>query len=325
VIVALILWCAAVVHQRVLGMVFDVHMVAGDYLPAVSVALLLGLRLSLSLRRRMGTIETLLALVPLLVCIAMSKLRCIVASREAPLELQWHPPVLLGVTAAAIVAVCWPVRRRRLAFVVGAYALGVLLTWGIAPGLNGTLNFKPVAALSVGLPLVYGLVRRKLALSIAAATIGLFLAFGSGIFDCLSADNHSAPFTTALGIWGALMLIIASRCREKAPPAVMVLGALALMICVFDGLPFGPSGTWQDAGLAVATATACAAVWLCFRRLLPVILLGLPVLVRAWALTNRCAAWRYVVLSFLLLFAGAVISVRKAHRRARVGGDTETG
>ncbi len=321
VIVALILWCAAVVHQRVLGMVFDIHMLAGDYLPAVSVALLLGLRLSLSLRRRMGVLETILALVPLLVCLAMLDPSCMTVARGSWPGALWHPPVLLAITAAAIGAMCWRMRCMRLYIVAAAYALGVFLTWGFDPALKDSINEKPVAAIVVGLPFVYSLVRRQLAVSIACASIGVYASFGAGVFDCLHAVHASTPFTTALGVWGAAMLIIAWRCKEKAPAAVRVLGALALMICAFGGLPSGQSVTWLDAGFAAATTAACAAVWLCFRHILPAVLLGLPALVRAWVVTERCAGWRYVALSFLLLFAGAAVSVRKAHRRARAASE----
>jgi len=203
--------------------------------------------------------------------------------------------------------------------------LGILLTWGIKPEINSTLNYRPVGALAVAVPFIYGMVRRKLAVCIASASLGVMIAAGFGLFDALGTGRSTVPLTTALGTWGAAMLFIAWRCKEKAEPIVRVLGAIALMINTFDGFPDGPSVTWSLVCFAAVTLAACVAVWLCFRDPLPVIFLGMPVLIRVWTLTNRCAAWRYVVISFVLLFAGAVFSVRKAHGRGRAGDGTETG
>ena len=96
---------------------------------------------------------------------------------------------------------------------------------------------------------------------------------------------------------------------------MFALGALAVTGFLFDLL--GADRPATDLLGAAGVLVLCVAIWLRARHWPSMLFLFVPVARRGWILSTRLPAWRYVILGFVLLFAGAWLSVRKARRALR--------
>ena len=107
---------------------------------------------------------------------------------------------------------------------------------------------------------------------------------------------------------------------RKTPPALIVGGSFGVMCMAFDAFTTDPS--LADAAIISAVLVLAIAV---YRRtdswIGPVILL-LPAAQRLWTLFNLLAGWRYIILSFVLLFVGAWVSVRKGRSSQKTNEDS---
>lgn len=313
---ALVLWVALVVHQHVQGMVFCIERSVGDYLPALGVAVLLGLCFLRALRPKMGMAEYVVALLPL-----VATLMAVMAGAVAPVGgwrgLLWRPSIFLLAMGGGLLAVLWRDRSRRMAVLPAAYALGVLLTWGARPGASLLPNLKLMGALLLAALLLYGYLRRMPRLCLAMVTAGVLVLMVSGRLGELARSCHTVTIAFALILWSLGIALMVARLGDECPRPLFVLGALAgtigSFVLIATGLQVANANDLLLLGLAgVGLLTYGLRV-----RFLPAVLLAiLPLAVRGWMLTTRLAAWRFVILSFVLLYVGARLSVRKARRRA---------
>jgi len=312
---AAILIVAGAVHQYVLAYVFEVRSDAGDYLPLVSVASLVAVRLSLSVRSRAALLEAGLAGAPLAACGYAVLSKSVLAAPSFGVEAIWHPPVLLGLTGAAVLWVWVRTRSPYLLGICGAYLLGVILTFGFSPGNASELNWHASGAILVSGLLLVGLVRRSIALCLLAVIVSTVGLAGTGGFLRLADAWGLTHPGAVVGIAGIGILSVALVFGRRMPPVLVAIGALGVMVSVFDVLPAEPA-----AGDLVALAgvlVLCAAIWIRAHQWPPLAILLVPVAHRLWVLFTRLTAWRYVVLSFALLFAGAWLSVLKGRRSSR--------
>ncbi|MBM4144044.1 MAG: hypothetical protein FJ225_10705 [Lentisphaerae bacterium] len=314
---AAILLIAGAVHQYVLGYVYEVPSDAGDYLPLVGVVSLVVLQLSVSLRRRASLFEACLAGVPLAACGLAVLSKSVIAVPPSGVRLIWHPSAFLGFTGAAVLAVWVRTRSRRLLVVCGAYLLGVILTVGYSPVRPLDLNWHVTGGVLVAALMLIGLVRRNVALCLLAVIVATIGVATTGSFAAFLQTWKLTHSGAVAGVAGMGILALAVVFGREMTPILTGIGALGVMIFIFDLLPTG-SGAVDLFSLAGALV-AGAAIWLRVRHWPSVAFLLAPVVQRAWAFSTRFTAWRFVALSFVLLFAGAWLSVRKSRKPAGSG------
>lgn len=319
---AAILLAAAGVHQYVLGYIFDVSRRWGDYLPLLSLIVLLGLRLSLGVRARSSARDALIALFPLGACGYAILSRGVVASPSQLLELPWHPPLYLALTGAAILAVWRRQPSQALLAVCGAYAAGVLLTVGFTPDRPYDLQWRATGALAVLVLMAVGLVRRNLSLCVLAVLISS-VGFSSvaPLMRIFQLANVTVPGALA-GMAGVGTLLVAFVFGARATRALGVAAALGTIAGFLDGMTRRPS--WPNLAAAVILILLAAVLWLRTRDWPPPVVLLIPVAVWFWALFARLGAWRLVILSFVLLFGGLALRVYRARRDRRAGETVES-
>jgi len=311
-IFALILAVAGAAHQHVLGYEFDVRSTFGDYLPLVALVSLIALQLSLSVRDQAGPLEAGLASFPIVACAVAVATGTVGGEFSLGIEMLWYPSVLLALTGAAIL---WEGVRRSaptLTAISGAYLIGAILTAGFSPARPYSLNwYLSGFVLAMGL-LAVGLLRR----SIALCLLGVLVATAG---TAVAEDFHEVAVLLGLSRVGAIVgmaglgaLLVALVFGRAMPPALVAVGAMGTVGSVLD---LGPAGLgFADLAMATALMSLSAALWLRVRHWPPSAVLCIPVGQRLWLAFIRLAAWKYVALSFVFLFTGAVLSSLKGSR-----------
>jgi len=316
-IFTLILAIVGGVHQHVLGYEFDVRTTMGDYLPLVSVVFLLALQLSLSIRGRAGVLEAGLASLPLVACGVAIATGTIEARFALGVEALWYPSVLLALTGAPIL---WAGVRRNssaLMSVSAAYAIGAVLTVGFSPAQPCGLNWYVSGFVLASGLFIIGLLKLNVAfclLGVFVATIGIAMTDDFGLFTWYFGLTRTGAIA---GIAGFGTLVVALAFGQKTPPVLALLGAMGAVGSVLDFLPAGLGVA--DLTIVIGLLSLSAALWLRTRRWPPSAVLCIPVAQRLWLVLVRLAAWKYVLLSFVLLFSGAVLSSLKGSRRRQDG------
>jgi hypothetical protein len=303
VIFALVLFDAMGFHQYGIAYMFAVDYRWGDFLPLVAAASLLLLELMRSLQRRFEGVEEVISWTPLGLAVLAMPNKLTVAPPSLGIGLVSYPPVVLGLTGVALL---WMGLRRRtswLGYTAVAYGLGVLLTLGRGHELNWPL----FGAGLVLVLLVLGALRRSPSLCFAAV---LVLTVGLGttdVFARFAKEHHLTLAGAAAGMAGLGTIIVALAFGRRTPAAFVLVGTAGVVICAFDALP--KSLDWMDLVVLVALGTMFAGLFLRTRNIVPALVLWIPVFPRAYLFATRMSSWNFVVLSFLLLFGGAFVSL----------------
>ncbi len=299
----LVLLAAAGFHQYGVAYMFAIDYVSGDFLPLITVMSLLLLEFIRSLEKRWEGLEVMMACVPLglTVFAVPNKLTAVPAS--IGIEAVSYPPVVLGLTGLALL---WMGLRRRcswLRFLALGYGLGVLLTMS----RNHDFNLRLFGGGLIVVLLTFGAILRNVHLCFAgiiAATIGL------GTTDILAEFAKAHELSTAgaiLGVGALGVMALALAFGRRTPAVYVLLGTLAAIACIFDYLP--KTLHWADLAVLLAIGTLFAALLWRTRNVAPALVLWIPVFPRAYLLVTRMSSWNFIVLSFLLLLLGALMSL----------------
>jgi hypothetical protein len=299
----LVLLCAAGVHQYAVAYMFAVDYVPADFIPLAAAWSLLALELVRSLGKRFVHLEIAVASVPLVISILAAQDKLVSVPRSMNMSVISYPPIVLGLTGLIVLWISFRHRWRELRYVAIAYVLGVLLTVGHGPGLNWTLGGAGVVAVFLAI----GIVHRNVTLCFAAV---IALAIGLGTTDMLAgfAKAHNlTPVGAGAGMVGIGSILIALAFGRKTPRAVILIGTISAVICVFDYLP--KSLRWPDLVIAAVIAVTFTALLVRTRYVTGTLILWIPILPRAYLFTKTMSSWNFVALSFLLLFMGALTSL----------------
>ncbi len=291
------------VHQYAIAYMFAVDHALGDYIPLVVIVSLLLLEFTRCLRRPVRQFEIAVACVPLGVTLLAVQGKLISTSVFTPLNLVLSPPVVLGVTGLAILWLGIRHRKGWLRYVAVAYALGVLLTIGQV----GELNWELGGGGLILVLLILGAVQRNVGLCFVSV---ILLAIGLGQADAFvrfARLYHLTSAGAAAGVGGLGTLAIAIVFGRKVPRILVVVGGLATVVCALDFLP--KSLHWLDLAVIAAIGVLFAALLLRTRDVAPAMVLWIPVLPRGYLFTTNMSSWSFVVLSFALLFLGALVSL----------------
>jgi hypothetical protein len=300
---ALVLLAAVVFHQYGVAYMFAVDYVYGDFIPLIAVMSLLLVEFIRSLGKRYEGLEAVLACLPagLTVLAVPNKMTAVPSS--IGIEAMTYPPVVLGLTGLALLWMGWRHRWNMFRYVAIVYALCVLLTLSRGHELN-------VKLFGVGLVvtfLILGAVLRSVSLCFAGV---IALAVGAGMTDMLARFARAHDLTVAgatLGLGGLAIMVIALAFGRRTPAAFVLIGTLSMIACVFDYLP--RSLHWVDLAVLAAIGVLFAALILRTKDIAPPLVLWIPVLPRAYLFVTTMSSWNFVVLSFLLLFLGALTSL----------------
>jgi hypothetical protein len=195
---------------------------------------------------------------------------------------------------------------------VAAYAFGVILTCKGSIVCPRDLNWHAAGALLVAGTLCVGLLRRSLALCLFAVILATVGFATTDTFEHIVRAWKLNGTPTALGMAGFGILLIALFFGRETPRFIAMLGALGVMVLSFDLMARAPVVVGVSAGVGVLSL--CVLLWFRLRHWPTVVILLVPLGYRLWLVFSRLTAWRYVILSFVLLFAGAWLSTLKGRR-----------
>jgi len=299
----LVLLAAAGLHQYGIAYMFAVDYEFGDFIPLIAIGALLGLELMRSLGKPWKEAEVVLAALPLVATLlAVTNKATIVPSGLSP-GLLWSPPVVLGLTGIAVLWLSFHHKWYPLFFVALAYAIGVLLVIGKPHQLNWELGSLGVITLLAA----FALMKRNAPLCFATV---IAVSIGLGMTDTFTrfAEAHDlAPWGVACGVAGLGSVLISLTFGPQTPRAITFFGVIALVIFVFSCVP--KPLHWADLGLVAITLVVSDVLWFRTREILASLALWIPIAPKAHRFATEMSAWSFVALSFLLLFAGAGVSL----------------
>ena len=316
---ALLIVGASGAHQYAMAYTTGLQRVMGDYVAITAVGALLVLEILHYLGKRFGITEFVISCVPLAITILAIEKKSVLSSGQIGLELLGYPPVILTLAGLAIAAIAILHRRYVMLGVAIFYGLGVILTFGFSPEQPYDLNIKACAGSFVVLLLVCGLIIRKPYLCV----IGLIvLCVGLGHCDAFAKFLKSYQITQAGGLFGVFGLGTAALCLvfgRRLHKVLQIIGAICIAVFVFDYL--SENFYWRYLIAMVLTALLTAGLWIRTRDVLLISILWVPFLIRIYILSKRIAYWRAVIVGFLLLGAGTIVSLLK--RRIKEHRDSE--
>ena len=312
-------------HQYGTAYMFVIDYAFGDFLPLIAVGALLLLELLRRLPQPWKEAEIVLAATPLLATlVAVTNKSVIVTSGLFP-GLLWSPPAMLGLTGIVVLWLSHYHKRYGLFFVALGYVIGVLLVIGKPHELNWELGGLGLVVLLAA----FALMKRNAPLCFATVVA---VSVGLGMSDTFTRffDAHDlVRWGVACGVAGLGSILIGLLFGPQTPRYITYVGVAALIVFVFSCLP--KPLQWSDLGLVVLILLASAALWLRTKELLATMALWVPIVPKAYRFATEMSAWSFVVLSFLLLFAGAGVSLFcKSRGRAETqpqsaGASDETG
>ena len=316
-IFALIVVVASGVHQYSMAFTFALERVIGDFMPVTAVATLLLLEILRHSGKRFGIAEIVVSCVPLAVMLLAISEKSVLASGRFGPGLVCYPPVVLALSGLSLAGVFLYHRRYRLMPVVAAYGLGIILTAGFSPNQPHDLNVHACLGTITAALLVYGIIARNQGVWILGIS---FVCLGLGSWDGFSTfvEHYDlTPIGSIAGVFGlgstALYLFLGRRTH----PALQILGTFCLAGFVFDFLPEYPH--WRYLIALFGTGLLAVGLWLRAREIPPIIVLCLPSLAKLYTLARCLAYWRFVILGFLVLGAGTLVSLLKRPNRDRIG------
>jgi hypothetical protein len=319
---ALVLVVASGIHQYSMAFIFALERVLGDFVPLITVGTLLSLEILRHLGKRFGRVEILISCVPLAAVMLAINEKSVLASGEFGIGLICYPPVVLGLSGAAIGVLALLHRWRWLWLVVFAYGLCVVLTVGFSPQSPYALNNRACVGTLVAGLLVYGMIIRNPYVCLSGILVLCLGLSQRGVFSKLATSYYLTEFATSYdltemgvlaGIFGLGSLAICLLFGKRVHRAVRIVGAVCLAGFVVDYLP--EYAHWRYAGALLGTVLLTAGLWWRTRDPVAIGILYVPFFIRLYILTKRIAHWRFVILGFLVLGAGTFVSLLKRPRR----------
>ncbi len=310
----LLLVIAAVgIHQYALTYLFYLQCTLGDFIPLIGICSLLLIEVLRNAGKRFGVTEVVIACAPLVVTLWGIGYKAVTASASVGLELLWYPPVMLGLIGAGVLWLSFLNRRPWLWCVAGAYALGVILTIGYTSGRPYEVNWHLAGIVVVVVLLALGVWFRNpypCFAAVLAAAIGLGItADFKNVMDTL----HVHVAGGAFGFAGLATLLIYLVFTQKFSRELAFIAALGLMIFLFDFAPREMG--WEDILSAVGVIALVAILWARTKNVAPIVPLCIPLGWRGGVLIWNMSKWGYVLLGFLILAAGACVSLHKGRKR----------
>lgn len=306
-IFALTMFLAAALHQYAMAHMLAIEYAFGDFLPLIALSTLLLPQLIRTLSKRCQDTELVVCCIPLATIIYAIAAKSIIARQGIILELIWSPAVVSGATGLLILWLGIRHKRQYLPYASLAYGLAFLLTTGYSPDTPHQLNWHLFGAGLVLILLILGILKRNIALCMAAVFAVAGDLAATGTLARLADACRMAPWSVFTGTVGLGSIGISLGFGRKTQKALSTFAAACLAVSLLDYLGFSLS--IRDPAVAPGVFMMCAALWLRTKDILGTIVLFSPVAVKTYILVREMPSWGYVFLSFVLLFSGALVSL----------------
>lgn len=310
---ALILLIASGVHQYSMAYTFALERVLGDFMPLITVAILLLLEILRHNGKRFGFTEIFISCVPLAAMLLAINEKTVVASSQLSFGLICYPPVFFALSGLAIAAVAIYHRWYRLLVVVFFYGLGVILTAGFSPEHPHDLNTHACVWTLVVALLVYGIIIRNQFSYLAGIVVLCIELAQLDSFSVFVKNLNLTEFGSLAGVCGLGCMAFYLLFGHRLHKAFQIAGALCLAGFVYDYLP--EYIHWRYIIALLATGCLMGLLWFRRKDILIMAILFVPFLIKLYIMAKRLAYWRFVILGFLLLAAGTIASLLKRPTR----------
>ena len=314
-VLAMVLLVASSVHQYATAYMFVLDRPAGDFLGPIALGAFLALEMLRYMKLRFGVLHLVVACVPLGALGFALYNELIVSQGRMAWDIMVWPPVFCALVAIglAVVAMChrwWP-----LLVVVFAYLLGTMLTAGYSPQQPQVLHVAACGSVLVVGLLLYGLIARRPELCLMAIVVAV-----AGLANAESFLKEATRWQlTGLGVLAGVMgvgcTVLAIVFADRLHYGIRLFGTVCLAGFLFDVLPDSVTARYGVALLAVVVIALLW--WFRTRDWLGIFVLFVPLAIRTYMLARRIAYWRVVVLGFVVLALGAVVSLAKSAARSR--------
>jgi hypothetical protein len=211
-------------------------------------------------------------------------------------------------------------RQYRLLVVAFAYGLGVILTVGFSPRYPYALNTDACIVTLVISLLAYGIIVWKHHFCLAGIVI---LCVRLGMLNSFSeflARNGLTTVGGLAGVFGLGSVFLYLLFGRQLHKAVQVFGTACLAGFLFDYLP--DYAHWRYIVVLFGTGLLAIGLWSRTRDILAISILWAPFFIKLYMAAKYIAHWRFVILGFLLLGAGTVVSLLRRPTRNKTGTET---
>ncbi|MHC4187114.1 MAG: hypothetical protein ACYSRQ_02870 [Planctomycetota bacterium] len=306
-IFVLVILIMAGLHQYGQAYMFVVEHAFGDYLYLIVVGSILLYELIRSQGKRFGVTEFAVWLLPFFCVFGAIYKRLIIAGPGGGIGLICNPAVILGLMSLVGLSLAIYHHQPLLLYVALMYSLGVLLTIGYSPIRPHELNWLLAGGASVIITMILGIIYRNVGLcflTVIFLTLGLAL---TGNLEYVGAICRVSNLNAAMGILGLGTLVVCIIFGQQTERLLRLIGVFLLMLFVFDFLPYTPG--FKDVLAVVGIIVLSLALWLRTGDLVSILILCVPLVPRGYLLAKKISSWGFVVLSFVLLFLGAAVSL----------------
>jgi len=318
---AAVIIAASGIHQYTMAYAFTLERVVLDYVPAATVVCLLVMEILRYSRKRITFIELIILSIPGVLTLYAIDLKSVLSAGKFGPELISYPPVICMVMVFITAGLAVYRQNRWLWIGTAAYGLGVVLTFGFSPQYPYDLNIFACAGILVIVLLTSGLFFQNPYVCLAGVVL---LCMGTPFLDKFSEIVEGRQLTqigAVAGIFGMGVIGIYLLFVDKLVWFVRVLGAVFLAGFILDYLP--GSLHWRYLGTGLFVGLLIIVLWLRTKKLDVISILLIPFFIKAYILTKQLAAWRYVIVGFVLLAAGAVASLFKRSTTAAIESDNK--
>lgn len=304
----LVLWVGSGFHQYGIAYMLAIDYQAGDFLPWMAIGMFLLVEWIRSLGKSFGHLELGLLLLPLFAVLwAMYNGKTVLID-QIDSGLFYFPPLILGACGMATLVITILHSRPRGLKVTAAYGLGTLLTFNPSHSFNWLLAGIGLISMLI----LLGILRRQPLLCLLGLVgVALGLTQTSALATWAPQYGLTMPSLIA-GFTGLGTLIVVLGFGTLTPRWMTTLGSVLLGICIYDYLP--KSLNVVDLFISAYVSVLFLMLVLRTRTVRAALPLWLPLGPRVYLLVVGMSSWAFVVLSFILLFLGAGISLFWQHR-----------
>lgn len=303
-----------IIHQYVLSYIFDLPVVFGDFLPVIFIISFLIIEL-MRIYGKSGKADPFVVIVPffaLLIGIASGT----IPAPSGALMFLWRPWVMFA--AAGTWLLFLGIKRRQTVFYYCAvpYFIAFLI---IAIGALTkvvtfhTINWQIPLVLLVLSIATLGFIFRKPVVLIMCAIGGPIALLSISKVELFLAENYCTQTSAAGLIMGTCLLLIYSYFKDEIPIYAGFIGALFFAIGIT-----GFAGDIMAIRMLISVIiimTAAILVWLKLGSKILALTLISPLLWFVYLNLKLLHGWHFVILSFMLLVVGGLISIRKGEKQ----------
>ncbi len=293
-------------HQYAIGYMFVIDTVWGDYLPVAAAFVILVMELMRCMGRKFEIAEVIVAGIPLAAVVIATQAKMVDSTFVMGPGLIAYPPVLLGIIGGVIFIKGWLQRNKLLMYAAIAYGFGILLMFGFSPSRPYDLNWKLFGVGVVATVLILGIVKKNAVVCFAAVVMAASGLVGMYHFRGFVHAIGMSEIGGMAGVAGLGTMVICMFFGRKTHRMIVLVGALCVMVAVFDCL--SGSGIGKDLLVGCAVAGMSVGLWRRTDNIAEAAVMCSPVLVKVFTVSRNMSSWGFVVLSFVLLLTGMSIS-----------------